>query len=421
MKFLFPQVTVVDNQSPYNNQKVNLLVEDDTIIAIGEDVADAKAKVIDVAGSHVSVGWVELHSNFGDPGFEDREDLQSGTKAAAAGGFTGVALSPATQPVVQTKADIEYLLKRTEDGPVNIYPLGALSKDLKGQELSEMYDMHRAGALGFYNDKHPLNNANLLKLSLLYTKEFAPVFVHPRQQDLTLGGQMHEGHISTYLGLKGIPAFAEELMIARDLFVANYAETAIHFAGISTAGAVDLIREAKNKGQKVTADVNFYNIVFTDDVLSQYDTNFKVNPPIRTQEDVNALLQGLKDGTIDAIAADHIPHNVEHKQCEFDLASFGMAAIEHVFSALHPVIGKIGLHTTIEKLTAGPRYILQLPALRIAEGNIAELTFFKPEQNYTASAKSVFSRAANNPFKGLELTGQVVGIFNKQKFTSSSI
>lgn len=417
MRYIFTQVRVIDRQSPYHNQTVNILVDGDMIVAIGPDVDDEKAKKIAVNGACVSPGWVELHSNFGDPGMEEREDIKTGASAAAAGGFTGVALSPATYPVIQTKADIEYVLNRADDTPINIYPLGALSRDLKGEELTEMYDMQQAGACGFYNDKYPVQNANLLRLALLYGGNMAPIFVHPRQKDLTIGGQMNEGHTSTYLGLKGIPSFAEEIMISRDLFISQYTQTPIHFAGISTAGAVQLIREAKQNGLPITADVNFYNLVLTDDVLKDYDTNYKLNPPLRTAYDCKALIEGLKDGTIDAIAADHVPHDVEHKVCEFDNAAFGMAAIESMFGALHPVINEIGLELVLEKLTIGPRAILKLPAIRIAEGNIAEVTFFRPHEQFMLTKSGSHSKAANNPYISRLITGTVVGIFNKQIFT----
>jgi dihydroorotase len=419
MKHLFTQVNVVDTSSPYHGETVNILIEADQIVAIGAEVTDAKAKIIEGNGACISPGWVELHSNFCDPGYEEREDLKSGAKAAARGGFTSVVLTPATNPVIQAKADIEYLLKKGDDTAINIYPLGALSRNLQGQELTEMYDMAQAGAVGFYDDKHAIKNPNLLKLAMLYTREFAPIMVHPRHPDLTEGGQMNEGPTSTYLGLKGIPAFAEELTIARDLFIAEYTARGLHFAGISTKGSVELIRQAKARGLAVTADVNFYNLILTETALKEYDTNFKVNPPLREQEDVDALLEGLKDGTIDAIAIDHVPQDVERKRCEFDLASFGMAAIESAFTALHPAIAQIGLATAIEKLTHGPRAVLNLPKIRIAEGSIAELTVFNPDALVNSTHAKPLSLAANNPFWGKPGKGGVLGIFNKSTWVQA--
>lgn len=413
MKHLITQASVVDTTSPYHGQTVNILIKDDQIAAIGPEVTDPKAKIIDAKGAFVSPGWVELHSNFCDPGYEEREDLKSGAKAAAQGGFTSVVLTAATNPIVQTKADIEYLLKKGDETPVNIYPMGAISRNLQGEELAEMFDMYQAGAVGFYDDKHAIKNPNLLKLAMLYTREFAPIMVHPRHPDLTEGGQMNEGPTSTYLGLKGIPAFAEELAIARDLFIAEYTSRPLHFAGISTKGSAGLIRQAKARGLAVTADVNFYNLIIDETALTDYDTNYKVNPPLREQEDIDALLEGLIDGTIDAIAIDHIPQDIERKRCEFDHASFGIAAIESAFTALHPVIKKIGVDTFVQKLSHGPRGILNLPTIRIIEGSIAELTLFNTEAAGTAPRKGPFSRAANNPFWGKPGTGRVVGIFNK--------
>jgi dihydroorotase len=413
MKHLFKQVRVVDSTSAYHNQEVDLLIEGDQIKAIGDNIYDEEAKISALKGSCVSPGWVEMHSNFCDPGFEDREDLVSGAAAAAAGGFTSVCLVASTHPVVQSKADVEYLIKKGESSPVHVYPLGALSKQLAGKQLTEMYDMHLAGAVGFYDDKKAISNPNLLKLALLYSKEFASILIHPRDAELTEGGQMNEGATSTALGLRGIPAFAEELMIARDLFIARYTDSKLHFAGISTKGAVQIIREAKEKGQPVTADVNFYNLVLDDRMLMQYDTLYKVNPPLREPGDCNALIEGLKDGTIDAIAVDHIPQDVERKRCEFDHAAFGMAAIESAFGALSAVTNELGLDKLIEKFTAGPRAILNLPKISITEGSIAELTFFNPEQKWTLTPKMAKSKAANNPFVGREMRGKVIGTFNK--------
>lgn len=416
MKHLFKNVRVVDRTSAYNNQAVDILVQNDQIIAIGTGLTDPKAKTVDLENACVSPGWVEMHSNFCDPGFEDREDIESGAAAAAAGGFTSVCLVPSTNPVVQNKADVEYLIKKGDSTPVTIYPLGAVSAQLNGEQLTEMYDMHRAGAVGFYDDKEAIINPNLLKLAMLYSKEFAPIMVHPRHPDLTAGGQMNEGATSTYLGLKGIPAFAEELMIARDLFIARYTNSSLHFAGISTKGSVDLIREAKERGQSVTADVNFYNLILEDSILAEYDTNYKLNPPLREREDIEALIVGLKDGSIDAIAIDHIPQDIERKRCEFEHAAYGIAAIETAFGMIATLAEEIGLGVLIEKLTHGPRVVLDLPKISITEGSIAELSFFNPEQKWRITRKEAKSRAANNPFIGQELYGKVLGTFNKGSF-----
>lgn len=419
MKQLITHVTVVDPNSPYNGASVNILIDDDVIVGIGENLTDKDAKVIDLAGAHVSPGWVEMHSNFGDPGFEEREDCISGARAAAAGGFTSVVLTPATQPVIQSKADIEYLLKRGDEAPVHFYPLGAVSTQLEGTALTEMFDMHQAGAVGFYDDKKAIQNPNLLKLALLYAKDFGPIFVHPRHPDLTQGGQMNEGPTSTYLGLKGIPAFAEELMIARDLFIAEYTNGRLHIAGVSSKGSVDLLRQAKAKGLRVTADVNFYNLILTEQALQSYDTNYKVNPPLRNEEDIEALMTGIKDGTIDAIAVDHIPQDIERKRCEFDHAAFGMAAIESAFGCLHSAIQNMGEETFVNAISVNPRAILGLPKIRIVEGSVAELTFYNPTATHTLTNKNKFSRAANNPFINKELTGKVIGIFNKAAYLSA--
>ena len=417
MKFLFRNATIIDKHSPYHNQLVNILIKNDQIEAIGEGINDNKAKEIDLNGAYVSPGWVELHSNFSDPGNEDREDILSGSAAAAAGGFTIVAVVPSTNPITQSKSDIEYLIKKGDDTAVHILPLGAVSRDLKGEEITEMFDMAKAGAIGFYDDKNSIKNPNLLKVALLYSKEIAPILVHARHPDLTAGGQMNEGIVSTNLGLKGIPSFAEELMIARDLFISEYTGTGIHFAGISSAGSVQLIREAKEKGLAVTADVNFYNLILTESALETFDTNYKVNPPLRTQSDLQALIEGLNDGTIDAIAIDHTPQDVERKRCEFDHAAYGIAGIETAFSALNPIFKQLKLDVFIEKISSNPRKILNLPEIKIIEGAIADLTVFSISEKWELSRKNALSKAANNPFLNQPLKGKVIGTFNKGKFT----
>ena len=419
MKYIFKKVTVVDHASPYHQQQVNILINNDQIEAIGAEVEDDKAKTIALENALVSIGWTELHSDFSEPGNEDREDILTGCAAAAAGGFTNVALVPSTSPVIQAKSDVEYLIKKGDETAVNILPIGAVSKNLAGEEITEMFDMQQAGAVAFYDDKNAIKNPNLLKTALLYAKGKAPVMVHPRHPDLTKGGQINEGVLSTNLGLKGIPAFAEELMIARDLFIAAYTETSIHFAGVSTKGSVQLIKEAKEKGLQVTADVNFYNLILNEEVLCDFDSNYKVNPPLRTQEDVDALITGLQDNTIDAIAIDHMPQDIERKRCEFDRASYGMAGIETAFSSMNTIVSALKPEGFVEKMANGPRQILDLPQLRIVEGSIAELTFFNLNTEWTLNKGHKKSKAANNPFVSKPLKGKVLGTFNKGKFHSA--
>ena len=421
MKILVKNCTIIDSRSPYNGQSLDILIHDGQITEIGKDLESAANKVIEEDGLHLSPGWVELHSNFSDPGFEEREDLRSGSEAAAAGGFTSVVLMPSVDPPVDSRADIDYVYNRSEEFPVNLYPVGALSKGLKGEELSEMFDMRESGAIAFSDDTHPVSNPNLLKLGLLYSSNLdTPVLSRPFQSEIAGNGQMNEGHTSTYLGLRGIPALAEELMIARDLYLAEYTGGRIHFCGVSTLRGIDMIREAKEKGVRASCDVNLYNLVHDESVLSDYNTYFKVNPPLRERETISGLIENLQTGVVDAIAIDHIPMDEERKNCEFEHASFGMAGLETAYGKYQTYLSdKIGLELFVDLISHGPRDVLDLPRITVKEGSMAELTLFCPTGETLVESSRKRSRSVNDPTYGQTLKGKVVGIINKSGFTRS--
>ena len=357
-----------------------------------------------------------MQVNFCDPGFELKEGLESRLNAAAAGGFTGVAIVSSTNPTIHSKAEVLYLKNKTSESILDVYPIGTLSHKQEGVDISEMYDMQQAGAIAFSDDKKPVENAGLLMRALLYAQNFGGLIItHCDEKSISQDGKMNEGINSTQLGLKGMPALAEELMVNRNIFLAEYTNGSLHIANISTAKSVDLIRTAKEKGLKITASVNAYNIALDDSALLGFDSNYKLNPPLRTKADIEALKKGIADGTIDAITCDHRPQDIESKDIEFDHASNGMIGLETAFGLMNTNKGKIKLETLIEAVTSHPRKILQLPAVKIAEGEAANITLFDPEAEWVFEKKHIKSRSANTPFIGSKFKGKVTGIINKKQ------
>ncbi len=415
MTILLRSAKVTDPNSPFNSKTVDILIESGMIRSIRTKITPpAGAIVIEEKNLHVSPGWFDMQVNFRDPGFEYKEDLLSGCKAAAAGGFTSVAVMPSTHPPVHTKAEVEYIRKKTAQEAVTVYPVGTVSHRLEGKELSEMYDMHTAGAVAFSDDKHSISDAGLLLRALLYAKNFGGlVMTHCDEKSISMDGKMNEGPVSTSLGLKAMPALAEEVMLARNVFLAEYCNAPIHISSVSTKGSVELVREAKRKGVKITCSVNAHHLALGDSSLDDFDTNFKVNPPLRTKADTAALVRGLEDGTIDCIASDHSPEDVENKMIEFDHAAFGMTGLETAFALANMHKGKLSLQKLIEKIAVNPRKVLKLPVPKIKEREPASLTLFDPGRSWTLSEKDILSRSKNTPFIGKRLLGKALGIINK--------
>ena len=421
MQFLIKSAKVVDPSSPHNGKSVSIFIENGIIrkISTGKIDVPNSTKIIEADGLHVSPGFFDMQVNFRDPGHEYKEDLLSGCASAAAGGFTGVAVMPGTQPPIHTKAEIEYVKNKTAGNLVDVLPIGAISHHTDGKELSEMYDMHTAGAIAFSDDKKPVSDAGLMLRALLYAKNFKGLLLaHCDEKTISLNGQMNEGKTSTGLGLKGIPALAEEVMVARNLFLCEYTGGKIHFQSVSTAGSVQLIREAKKKGLQVTASVNAYNISLEDSALKDFDTHCKVNPPLRSNADIVALKKGLADGTIDAITSDHSPEDEENKKVEFDYAAFGMIGLETSFALANTYSG-LKLNDLIKKLSVTPREILGLAIPKIKEKEKANLTLFLPNKEWKFEEKDIRSKSKNTPFIGKKLKGKIVGVVNNEKFQTS--
>ncbi len=415
MDLLIKSATIVDPDTRLNGTKTDILIEDGRIKKIGKGlIAGDNISVVASDDLHVSIGWMDMQVCFNDPGLEHREDLQSGCAAAASGGFTAVACMSSSHTPTQSKSEVEYIKQKTKAYAVDVLPIAALSQDMEGKAMTEMYDLKNAGAVAFSDSKKPLKDTGLLSRSMLYAKGLnVPVIVYP--EDVLLAGEakINEGEMSTLLGMKGIPALAEEIMVARDIALAKYHETGLHFSTISTLKSVDLIRAAKQNGVAITCGVAVHNLVLNEGALVDFDSNYKVKPPLRASADVEALWKGLADGTIDIICSDHSPQDIESKEKEFEHAAYGMIGLESCYALLQTNNKNLSLAQLIDKLALAPRKILQLEIPKIAEGSIANLTLFSPTEKWIFEEKNIKSKSKNTPFIGAALIGRVIGIVNK--------
>ncbi|MEM0518773.1 dihydroorotase [Aequorivita flava] len=408
MKILLKSATIVDASSEHHLKKRDVLIEDGKISKIAATIASsAKVKEVILKNLHISQGWFDSSVSFGEPGFEERETVENGLKTAAYSGFTGVAVNANSFPVTDSKGHIKFLKSKAENKAVNLYPVGALTVGSKGVDLAELFDMKNEGAVAFYDYKNPITNANLLKIALQYSQNFdGLVQSFPFEKSVARNGMVNEEVNSTRLGLKGIPALAEELQIIRDLYILEYTGGKLHIPTISTKKSVELIKNAKKKGLDVSCSVSIFNLVLTDDVLEDFNTHYKVMPPLRTNADNKALLKGLKDGTIDGLTSDHNPIDVEHKKTEFEQAYFGSIGLEGCFGALNQ---QLGMEDTVKALT-GLKATFGIGLNEIKEGNQAELTLFNPEDTKIFSEKDILSTSKNAALLGVKLKGNPYGI-----------
>lgn len=421
MNVLIQSARIIDPTSPDNGKVKSILIENGLITKIADKIDPAPyASYQKIEGQvHVSAGWLDMKARFGEPGYEYKEDLESGIGAAIAGGFTGVVLMPSTLPPIQSKSEVEYLINKTQGSLVDIYPAGALSQQMEGNDLSEMFDMSQSGAVAFTDDKKPVMNSGLMLRALLYARKFnGLVMSFANDKNISGKGVMNEGINSTLLGLKGIPALAEELMVIRDIFLTEYTESRLHFSTVSTAQVVALIRQAKSKGIAITAEICAHQLAFDDSVMSGFDSLYKVKPPFRSQEDIEALKNGLADGTIDVICSDHTPEDVEMKVREFEYAAYGIIALETAYAVANTYLkGILSTEQLIHKIAIRPRQILNLPVPRIKEGETANLTIFDPAKEWTFTADHIRSKSKNTPFTGMQLTGKAIAVVNKLRFS----
>lgn len=418
MQLLVKSATILDPNSPHNGKMQDVLIENGTITDIKAKIPQAGIKrVIEADNLHLSPGWFDMQANFCDPGFEYKEDLLSGVKAAAAGGFTGVAVVPSTHPALYSKTQIEYIINKTSGLIVDVHPIGAISQKLEGKDLAEMYDMKLSGAVAFTDDIHPVMSAGLLHRALLYSKSFGGLIMSRcNDTSLATGLCVNEGKVSVQMGLKGEPSIAEEIMVTRELFLAGYADARIHLSSLSTEGSVNLARNARKKGLPVTTSVNAYNLAFEDVELLNWNTHFKVSPPLRGKNDIKALKKGLAEGIIDVICSDHRPEDEENKKLEFDLATPGMLGLQTMYSLVN-MYSELSQSDIIYKIAINPRKILGLPIPTISKGSAANLTLFSPLAEWVLEKKDICSQSYNTPLLNKKLKGKPLGIIHHDSYS----
>ena len=418
MKLLIKQARIVDPASPFNGQAVDLLIDNGILTTISKEISEKADQEISIAGLHVSPGWVDCFAHFADPGYEHKETLATGAAAAAAGGFTDVMIMPNTSPAIHNKASVEYVLHKSHSLPVNIHPIGAVTRNTEGKELAEMYDMKSNGAIAFSDGINCIQSSGLLIKALQYIKAFDGVLIQvPDDKSINPQGLINEGILSTQLGLPGKPAIAEELIVSRDIALNSYAASKLHLTAISTAGSVEQLTHAKKEAQGITCSVTPYHLFFCEEDLTDYNTNLKVNPPLRTKSDREALRKAVRAGVIDCLATHHLPHEKDSKVIEFEYAQHGMIGLETAYAALRTCVEELSAEKTIELLAVNPRKIFGLPAATIEEGQSACLTLFDPSAQWTVTPETLRSRSSNSPFIGKKLQGKVIGIFTKNSLT----
>lgn len=421
MKIRISKATIVDTRHADNGKVRDLLIENGTITKVGENLTDDADEIIEADGLCVSVGWIDFRANFRDPGAETKEDFNSGLAAAANGGFTQVALSPDTDPPVDRKGMVRYTLQKAISDPVEAIQIGAVSKNMEGKQLSEMFDMYSSGAKAFGDAQSSLNEAGLLQRALLYAQGFdAPILHFPYDGSISPNGQMNEGPLSTQLGLKGIPAIAEEMVVRRDLTILEYTKGQLHLGPVSSQQSVELIADAKSKGMKVTCETTAAHLAFGEETLANFDSFYKIQPPLRSNENRKQLIKMLQEGQIDILSSNHQPEDEEHKKLEFDHAAFGQANIETFFplvwNACHDTVD---IDKLVSTFTINPRELLNINIPEIAEGAVANLTLFSTSEDTQIERTSLQTKAYNVLPDGVQIKGRVLGIVSKGIFTPS--
>ncbi|WP_456376214.1 dihydroorotase [Lutibacter sp.] len=414
MILLLKSATIIDSLSPFHLQKKDILIENGKITKIANLIkANNTIKEIELENLHISQGWFDTSVCFGEPGFEERETIENGLHTAAKSGFTAVAVNPNTYPVADNKSAIEFIKNKATNSATALYPIGNLTKGAESKDIAELFDMQNSGAIAFGDYNKPVTNANLLKIGLLYAQNFDGLLLSfPQDNSIAGKGLVNEEKNSTKLGLKGIPALAEELQITRDLFLLEYTGGKLHIPTISTKKSVKLIKEAKKKGLNVTCSVAAHHLILTDNELTRFDSNTKVLPPLRTPKDTKALIKGIHDGTIDMLTSDHNPMDIEHKKVEYENAKFGTIGLESLFGALNKVLE---LETLINCLTTKPRNRFNLENNTINLGNKANLTLFNPSFEYKFTEANIHATSKNSIFLNKNMNGKVYGIVSKNK------
>ena len=419
MKILVKKVFVIDIQSEHHHQTIDILVDNGIIVRVAENIENSNIDtIIEIPNLHVSQGWFDSSVCFGEPGFEERETISNGLNVAARSGFTAVCVQPNSNPVIDNQAQIQFLKSKSAGFATDLYPIGAFTKNSEGKDMAELFDMKNAGAIAFGDYNKNIDNANLVKIGLQYLQDFDGLLIaFCENKDIKANGIVNESATTMHFGLKVNSSLAEEMELARNLFLLEYAGGRLHIPTISTAKSVTLIKDAKAKGLKVSCSVAVHHLILTDSCLETFDTRFKTTPPLRTLNDCKVLIDGVLDGTIDMITSDHNPIDIDHKNLEFDMAKNGTIGLESAFGALMNVLP---IDIIIEKLTIS-KSIFDIPNIPIAEKQLANLTFFSPSELYTFSGKHIFSKSKNSAFIGTEVGGKVHGIFNNNQLILNNI
>jgi dihydroorotase len=415
MDLLLKNITIIDSEYTGDKEGQDILIQNGRIVQIAPDVDAAEMPVKYLNGACVSIGWMDVGVQTGDPGYEHREDLQSIAKAAAAGGYTAIACQPNNAPVTDNKGAVLYIVRNTSDDLVDFFPIGALTQGCKGETITEMIDMYHAGAVAFSDGRKPIQHAGVMLRALQYVRSFDGVVVNqPLDETLAHHGQMHEGITSTSLGMRGIPDLAESLMVQRDIYLTEYCSSKLHIAGVSSAQSVAMIRAAKAKGLAVSAAVPAINLAFIDEEVIGFDTNLKVLPPLRGEADRQALRNGVQDGTIALVSSNHDPLETEAKKLEFPYADFGVIGLQTTFSVANTYL-EMPIEKLVDTLARAPRQLMGVSIPQIAVGEIANLTIFDPTKDWTFTRETNHSKSANSPFFDKKLKGQVLGVVNNRK------
>ena len=399
-------------------EKLDVVIVDGKVDTVGRiETKSFTGKIFEVKDHLLVPGLIDMHVHLREPGREDEETVESGCAAAMAGGLTAVCAMPNTDPPCDKQEVVRFLKKRAEEQLVDVYPIACITKKREGREIAEFADLIKAGAVAFTDDGNTVANAAVMRRALEYASMYeVPLIDHCEDSDLSAGGQVNEGIISTRLGLSGIPDIGEAVIIARDLALTEFTGGHIHIAHLSTAKGVELIRRARENGIKVTCEVTPHHLALTEEALIEFDTNFKMAPPLRTAQDVEALWIGLRDGTIDVIASDHAPHSIEEKDVEFNTAPFGILGLQTMLGiVLAQAVATRGLplHSVLHKMSVAPRQILHLPVPQIKKGDLANLTIFNPDATWTVDREKLKSLSRNMPYHGWELPGKIFAVYNK--------
>lgn len=415
LNYIIRSAKIIDPRSKFNGKTADVLIENGDITLLSKKIIYKKNYIeIKIKNLHVSPGFLDMNTHIGEPGYEHREDVKSGSNAAKKGGFTGIVYMPNTNPPIQNAADINFVRKIFEKNIIDVFPAGCVTKNMEGNEIAEIHDMKKAGAVTFTDDLNSIENSMIMSIALEYTKDFkTPIMVVPFEKKLCQNGLINESKTSILLGLNGIPKVAEEIRINRDIELVNYNNGRLHFSTVSTKKSLELIKKAKEKNINITTDIAAHQLILHDEMLSDFNTNLKVFPPIRSKKMLKEFIKNIKNGNIDAISSNHTPIVSEKKNCSFLNAEFGIIGLESVFGIVNTVLNKeIGLEKIIELLSINPRRILNIECPKIEEKNKANITLYDPEQKWVFKTNDIKSKSKNSPFENYEFKGKVLGVIN---------